>query len=73
MERHACGYCGHKTCKYCVTCYEKGRGKIGVCGRTSGRDICRDKHANFGEIKHGPWLRDPTNKGKYSKARQEYA
>ena len=34
VQRHACGYCGHKTTKYCKSCYEKGRGKIGVCGRT---------------------------------------
>ena len=26
VQRHACGYCGHKTTKYCKTCYEKRGG-----------------------------------------------
>ena len=36
VQRRACGYCGRKAIKYCLTSNEKGRVKIGMCVRKSG-------------------------------------
>eukprot|EP00965_Chrysotila_dentata_P091209 3011743-Pleurochrysis_carterae.AAC.1 len=53
-EKHTCAYCGKLTKKYCQTCAELGRGKLGVCGRRSGRN-CSDKHASGAPVKHASW------------------
>lgn len=54
-ELHTCAYCnGNRTQKYCLTCFDLGRGKIPVCGRKSKR-TCIDDHAAGKPIKHGSY------------------